>query len=564
MTITRATDIVPERQRRLCAAVQDVFAGLFGIAVDRVAPSATFLELGADSLMLLRAGQALRERFGVKVAFRRLMEDLGTPAYVAAYLAAALPDDGERAEAQAALAAIDTTSRDETASEAYVRHGRAEAPAQTVAVASVVESDHDERGGARSDVARVVAEQLRLMSRQLELLSARPRVTHAAPERSAEAFARRADGAGRRLEDDAPRSKASTTNDSLSERRAKNSAERPATRPTFVPFAPLDRSGGGSLTPEQRAYLDDLIDRVTRRTKRSKDLAQDFRRVLANNRASAGFRLLWKELVYPLAGHRGRGSHIWDVDGHEYIDLTMGFGALLYGHAPDFMQAALARQLELGVQIGPESETAGEAAALLCELTGAERATFCNSGTEAVMVALRLARTVTNRAKIALFAGSYHGTFDGVLAKGSRAADGTYSAVPMAPGVPASLIQDVVLLDYESFDALDVVKRIGPELAAVLVEPRQSRRPDLDRREFLQRLREITSQTGTALVFDEVVTGFRVHPGGVQALYGVRADITTYGKAVANGMPVGVVAGSAAYLDAVDGGSWQFGDASLP
>jgi len=569
MTITQATDIVPERQLRLCAAVQDVFAGLFGIAVDRVAPGATFLELGADSLMLLRAGQALRERFGVKVAFRRLMEDLATPADVAAYLAAALPDDGEQAGPQAALPVIDATSRDETACEAFVRDERVEAPAAALAVASVVASDQDDRGGPRSDVARVVAEQLRLMSRQLELLGARPhaktRLVKAedSPAENGDGPAKASDGpakAGHYLRSGNGRQLDGANQLGRSVRLQPD----PPTRPTFVPFAPLDRSAGASLTLEQRAYLDDLIDRVTRRTKRSKDLAQEFRRVLANNRASAGFRLLWKELVYPLAGHRGRGSHIWDVDGHEYIDLTMGFGALLYGHAPDFMQAALARQLELGIQIGPESETAGEAAALLCELTGAERATFCNSGTEAVMVALRLARTVTGRAKIALFAGSYHGTFDGVLAKGSRAADGTYTAVPMAPGVPASLIQDVVLLDYESFDALDVVKRIGPELAAVLVEPRQSRRPDLDRREFLQRLREITSQTGTALVFDEVVTGFRVHPGGVQALYGVRADITTYGKAVANGMPVGVVAGSAAYLDAVDGGSWQFGDASLP
>jgi amino acid adenylation domain-containing protein/non-ribosomal peptide synthase protein (TIGR01720 family) len=534
MSITATIDIAPDRQLRLRTAVQELFAGLFGVPADHVAPQATFLELGADSLLLLRAGQALRDRFGVKVPFRRLMEDLATADDLAAHLAAVLPDRDD--EPAIALPAVcrepDTTSVPRL-------------DAQTVA-----EPSEAPPSNVRSEVARIVAEQLRLMSKQLETLGAARRPT--ATARTTALAMRPAVAAAETIHASSPDST-----------RAEDAAATPK-RPTFVPFAPLDRSAGGSLTSLQRAHLDDLIERVTRRTPRSKDLAQQFRHVLANNRASAGFRLLWKELVYPLAGHRGRGSRIWDVDGNQYIDLTMGFGALLFGHSPDFMQDALRRQLELGIQIGPESETAGEAAALLCELTGAERATFCNSGTEAVMVALRLARTVTGRSKIALFAGSYHGTFDGVLAKGARAADGTYSVVPMAPGIPPSLIQDVVLLDYESFDALDVVKRMGPELAAVLVEPRQSRRPDLDRREFLQRLRDVTSAVGTALVFDEVVTGFRVHPGGVQAVYGVQADITTYGKAVANGLPIGVVAGKAMYLDAIDGGRWCYGDASLP
>jgi amino acid adenylation domain-containing protein/non-ribosomal peptide synthase protein (TIGR01720 family) len=564
MTITAAIDVAPERQLRLLEAVQNLFAGLLGASADEIASRATFLELGADSLLLLRAGQALHDRFGVKVPFRRLLEDLATPDDLAAHLARVLPADDERAAAGPPLDSTAAPSRAQqpvTCSPASSPASAnldpapavpAEATPTSQAIAdSVAKLAKSPAANARGDVARVIADQLRLMSKQLEVLGA---AQHRATRQERAGSAVAAQGVVTAATVPAPSSQAPAADGAAATRK----------RQPFVPFAPLDRSRDRSLTPAQRAHLDDLIERVTRRTRRSKDLAQEFRGVLANNRASAGFRLLWKELVYPLAGHRGKGSRIWDVDGHQYIDLTMGFGALLYGHSPDFMQEALARQLGLGIQIGPESEHAGEAAALLCELTGAERATFCNSGTEAVMVALRLARTVTGRSRIALFAGSYHGTFDGVLAKGTRAADGSYSVVPMAPGIPASLIQDVVLLDYESLDSLDVVKQMGSDLAAVLVEPRQSRRPDLDRREFLQRLREITSDAGTALIFDEVVTGFRVHPGGIQAVYGVRADITTYGKAVANGLPIGVVAGKAKYLDAIDGGGWRYGDSSLP
>ena len=126
--------------------------------------------------------------------------------------------------------------------------------------------------------------------------------------------------------------------------------------------------------------------------------------------------------IYPLTGHRAAGASLWDVDGNEYLDLTIGFGSLLFGHSPAFLNAALRQQLDLGVQVGPESKTAGRVAEAIRELTGVERVTFCNSGTEAVMAALRLARAVTGRTRIALFAGSFHGTFDGVLARAAAGA----------------------------------------------------------------------------------------------------------------------------------------------
>ncbi|HVG90245.1 MAG TPA: aminotransferase class III-fold pyridoxal phosphate-dependent enzyme, partial [Alphaproteobacteria bacterium] len=122
-------------------------------------------------------------------------------------------------------------------------------------------------------------------------------------------------------------------------------------------------------------------------------------------------------MLYPLHARRSSGAHIWDVDGNRYVDLTMGFGVNLFGHNPPFVIEAIEQQLKKGIHLGPQSDLAGEVAALVSSLTGMDRVTFCNSGTEAIMMALRLARTATGRRKVALFAGSYHGTFDGVLAQ---------------------------------------------------------------------------------------------------------------------------------------------------
>ena len=180
------------------------------------------------------------------------------------------------------------------------------------------------------------------------------------------------------------------------------------------------------------------------------------------------------------------------------------------------------------------------------------------------MSALRLARTVTDRSKIALFAGSYHGTFDGVLISARETADKKLRAIPIAPGIPLSMVEDALVLYFDRPESLDILKAHAHELAAVLVELPQSRRPDLLPTRFLQELRQFTKEAGIVLIFDEVVSGFRMHPGGAQALFGVQADLTTYGKAIGGGLPVGVVAGKADYMDTIDGGMWNYADASYP
>src|SRR5919199_1302070 len=239
----------------------------------------------------------------------------------------------------------------------------------------------------------------------------------------------------------------------------------------------------------------------------------------------------------------------------------MGFGVLLFGHAPQFVTEAVEKHYQQGLKIGPQSKLAGEVAQLICELTGMERVTFCNSGTEAVMTALRLARSATGRTKIALFAGSYHGQFDGILA---TAAEGEIKAVPSASGVSQNFVENVLVLDYGNPKSIEILQVHAQELAAVLVEPVQSRRPDLQPKELLQQLRQLTQASGTALIFDEILTGFRIHPGGAQTWFDIEADIATYGKIIGGGTPIGVVAGKAAYMNGIDGGLWNYGDASYP
>jgi glutamate-1-semialdehyde aminotransferase len=241
----------------------------------------------------------------------------------------------------------------------------------------------------------------------------------------------------------------------------------------------------------------------------------------------------------------------------------MGYGANFFGHNPPFIKQAIEEQLDEGIHLGTQSEVAGEVAELICELTQMERVAFSNTGTEAIMTAIRLARTVTNRTKIALFSGSYHGHFDGTLVK-AQTGNGTLHAVPKAPGIPPNIVKDILILEYGNPHSLDIIKDHKSELAAVLVEPVQTSNLSLQPKEFLQQLRQLTTEAGIALIFDEMVSGFRIHPGGAQAWFGIQADLATYGKIVGGGMPIGVIAGKAAYMDAIDGGMWNYGDDSYP
>lgn len=317
------------------------------------------------------------------------------------------------------------------------------------------------------------------------------------------------------------------------------------------------------LTPEQECHIDELIATTTSRTPKAKEAAQASRGVLADPRTVQGFRSRWKEMVYPVLSDKAKGSKIWDVDGNEYVDLVGGYGVTLFGHGPEFVVDAVQDQLTKTLAIGPQSVLAGDVAKLVTEMTGMERAAFCNTGSEAVLAAVRMARTVTGKSKIAKFDGHYHGIFDEMQVRGAGTGS-RRTTLPSAPGIPQEAIQNTIILQYGDMEAFEVIRENVDDLAVVLVEPIRSRNPDYQPREYLKELRKITEELGIPLLFDEIVTGFRAHPGGVQALFDIRADLATYGKVIGGGLPIGIVTGSATYMDALDGGAWNFGDDSVP
>ncbi|HEY6459662.1 MAG TPA: aminotransferase class III-fold pyridoxal phosphate-dependent enzyme, partial [Polyangiaceae bacterium] len=315
-----------------------------------------------------------------------------------------------------------------------------------------------------------------------------------------------------------------------------------------------------ALSPRQQGRLDQLVERYCAKTRSSKAHTQEHRPRHADPRVVSGFKPRIKELIYPIVTSKAAGCRLWDLDGNEYIDALNGFGSNFFGYSAKIVADALHEQIDRGFEIGPQTPLAGECADLVCELTRLDRAAFCNTGSEAVMGALRIARTVTGRSLVVAFSGSYHGIFDEVIVRDTK----TMRSVPAAPGILPEAVHNILVLEYGTPASLEVIRARADEIAAVLVEPVQSRRPDFRPKEFLHEVRRITKGAGAALIFDEVITGFRVHPGGAQAYFGVDADLATYGKIVGAGMPIGVIAGRNPWMDALDGGPWQYGDASAP
>jgi glutamate-1-semialdehyde aminotransferase len=314
------------------------------------------------------------------------------------------------------------------------------------------------------------------------------------------------------------------------------------------------------LSGRQRARLDAFMRRYVERSKASKAYTEEHRSHLADPRVVNGFRPLLKEIVYQIVIERSKGSKVWDLDGNMYVDALNGFGMNLFGWQPDFVLDTVRKQLDAGYEIGPQHPLAGVVAKQVCEITGFDRAALCNTGSEAVMGCVRVARTVTGRDTLVIFTGSYHGIFDEVIVRGTK----KLKSVPAAPGILKNTAENVLVLDYGTPESLAIIRERAASIAAVLVEPVQSRRPDFQPVEFLQELRAITEESGSLLIFDEVVTGFRSHPRGAQAMLGIDADMASYGKVVGGGFPIGVIAGKRRFMDALDGGHWQFGDDSTP
>ena len=538
-TLNHPAPPVQSRVPALLVQLRTMLEDTSGVELGEADASAAFVELGLDSLSLTQIAIQLKQTFKVNITFRQLMEKYRSLDSLAVFI------DGELPAAPAALTSpVSAASAAATNVSAQAIMG---APAMS-SIASATLSNTSPL------IQQVIQQQMQLMAQQLMLLQGVGQ-----PAQSAEVLPAQVA---------APVSAMPATSNPapVLASEASSGDENPSApmkydvKKAFGAIARIYTDAASDLTERQRARLDQFMRRYIARTKLSKEYTVMHRPHLADPRVVNGFRPMLKEIIYQIVISRSKGSRMWDLDGNEYIDVLNGFGMNMFGWQPPFINDAVKQQMDEGYDIGPQHPLAGEVAKLICEVTGHDRAGLCNTGSEAVMGAVRIARTVTGRNTIALFTGSYHGIFDEVIVRAAK----KLRAVPAAPGIMASTAQNVLVLDYGTPESMKILREHADDLAAVLVEPVQSRRPDFQPREFLQELREVTKQSGTLLIFDEVVTGFRCHPGGIKALFGIDADICTYGKVVGGGFPIGVIAGKREFMDALDGGGWQFGDDSIP
>ena len=544
------------RLPRLELELKRILGDVSGLSPDELAGDASFVDQGLDSLSLTQATLELERVFGLKLRFRRLLEDLDTIAKLAGHLDAELPADRFRPAAPASTSAPSPA----------VTATPAAAPAAPQAVATLAPMAMAP-GASLPGLQQLIAQQMQLMSQQLALLAGQSvlppvdavpaaavstgTMAHPATVQPTQASAQAA------VEPPAATSvqPATAPDAETTEPGTRALVDKPFGASARITLKPLQH-----MSTPQQAWLEAFIERYNQRTGRSKTFSQQHRRLMADPRVVTGFNPLWKDLVYPIVVDRSKGASMWDIDGNEYIDLLSCFGANLLGYQPDELVQAMKAQLDAGIEVGPQHPLSAEVAALISEFTGMPRVAFCNTGSEAVMGAMRIARTVTGRKTIAIFTNSYHGIFDEVIVRGTK----QLRSLSAAPGILANAVENVLVLDWASEDSLRVLRERGHELAAIMTEPIQNKYPTLQPREFVQALRRIADDSGCALIFDEVVTGFRVAPGGAQEFYGVRADIATYGKIIGGGLPFAAIAGGERWLDALDGGHWQYGDESYP
>ena len=254
----------------------------------------------------------------------------------------------------------------------------------------------------------------------------------------------------------------------------------------------------------------------------------------------------------PLFIERAKGSKIYDVDGNEYIDYVMSWGPLILGHAHPQILEAVKIAVDKGTSFGAPTKVETELAKLIVQaFPSMELVRFVNSGTEAVMSAIRLARAYTKRDKIIKFEGCYHGHADSLLVKaGSGAAT---LGIPTSPGVTENVVQDTTVLPYNNSDDFEkAMEKIGEKVACVIVEPIAANMGVIPPKHgFLQCLRIVTQRFKTLLIFDEVISGFRVAYGGAQTLYNVMPDLTCLGKIIGGGFPVGAFGGKKEIMEYV-------------
>lgn len=516
--------------QRIVDEIKRIIQDVSGISAENIESDCNLFSFGLDSLMLVQIKKKVDRKFQLELPLGRIMSDLDTIEKIAHFINGDVEQNQseileERVEAFHSLEAVEVQdhidekvlSGEDTAKEKENVQNLQKKKEK------VVSTNNIKTDVEISKIQEIFEMQMRVMAESMQNL------------------------AMKQLEVVAPKQK------EKAKEKAKEKENVPQINFRAVKF---ERD---IFTEEQKHFIQSFIKRYNQKTRSSKEYAKVNRKQFCDWITTLNFRMDFKELIYPIVSSRSQGAKFWDLDGNQYLDMAIGYGVHYFGHRPQFIVDALQEQMAEGYETGPQTDLGGEVAKLICEITGSERVAFANTGSEAVMAALRIARTVTKKSKIVMFRGAYHGNFDCVLADSDEGV-----TFPTSPGTMAGMVEDVIVLEYGKEAALQEIETRADEIAAVIVEPVQSRNPSLQPKEFLHSLRKLTEKRNIAFIFDEMITGFRICPGGCQEYFGIQADMVTYGKIIGGGMPIGVVAGKATYLDAVDGGYWNYGDASYP
>ncbi|MEJ2547874.1 MAG: aminotransferase class III-fold pyridoxal phosphate-dependent enzyme [Gemmatimonadota bacterium] len=531
------------RKEFILQRITRIISEMSGLTEDAVDPGTSFLDLGFDSLFLTQANLRFRRELGVKISFRQLFDEAPCPDALAGYVDSELPVDALQnemaAEAQSPAVEVDIPT-----------------PVGPALDFSSLDFDSDSylsklRGGI-PNLLQVLILQNQTSTALLQALAGG--ANRAIPSA----------GGGSEPGDSVPAASPPRTPETAP-KTLRSPASTGAAKPSakaFGPYKPVEAGSGGLEGDAQRA-LQAFCAEYADRTRSSKELAEAQRPVLSDARSISGFRRDWKEIVYQIAQGRSKGVQVWDLDGNEYIDMTSSFGISLFGHQPDWAIEAAKRQIDAGCELGTLSPLAYEAAKLIRELTGMDRSTFTNTGSEALAAAVRAARTATAKDRIAVFYDEYHGIGDELLVNALDLPTGR-KTIPTSPGIPDFIVENVLVLKWDDEDFLGTLREHADELAALIIEPVQNRNPSLKTAKHFRAIRELTREHNIAMIFDEMITGFRLAPGGAQEYFGVEVDIACYGKILSGGLPCAVVSGRGSWLDCFDGGPWRFGDDSFP
>ena len=307
---------------------------------------------------------------------------------------------------------------------------------------------------------------------------------------------------------------------------------------------------GVAQTDNLREKSQAVRQKLIGRTKNCEKVANSGQKVLAQEVVQT------VDLPHQIYIDSAEGPYLTDIDGNQYIDLTAGFGPNILGNKPEPVERALASQIKKGWHFGIPGDGQAQLAELIKDSAPAiDEVMFCNSGSEATMFAFRAARAFTGKKVVALFDGSYHGIHDYALIRADMKSErSTPSSITLGAGIPDQVSQELMMmLPYRDKNSFELIRKHQKNLAMVVIEPVQSSNPRLDNQEFLDGLREVCTECNVLLMFDEVITGFRIEYGGCQEYYNIEPDLVTYGKAAGGGMPIGIVAGSKKVMNTFSG-----------